>query len=126
MPTRIHLEVVDRSGTSIKTICLLKKSQIRISNTYNTHSFRSVRNFVIDVRRMPATASATGIHWQVSQATSLINVVVDMSTDPSTAHQGELTLVCCSKLLANMNARHLHGKWKVNRRLLLLFDMIDS
>jgi len=50
--------------------------------------YRSVRNFVIDVRRMPATSSATGLHWQVSQGTSLYNVVVQMSTDPSTAHQG--------------------------------------
>ncbi|EJD05787.1 exo-beta-1,3-glucanase [Fomitiporia mediterranea MF3/22] len=50
--------------------------------------YRSVRNFVIDLTRMPATSSATGLHWQVSQATSLINVVVNMSTDPATAHQG--------------------------------------
>ncbi|KAJ3492335.1 hypothetical protein NLI96_g51 [Meripilus lineatus] len=50
--------------------------------------FRSVRNFVIELRQMPATASATGLHWQVSQATSLINIVVNMSQDPATAHQG--------------------------------------
>lgn len=37
---------------------------------------------------MPVTSSATGLHWQVSQATSLMNIVVNMSTDPSTAHQG--------------------------------------
>ncbi|PAV23600.1 glycoside hydrolase family 55 [Pyrrhoderma noxium] len=50
--------------------------------------YRSVRNFVIDLTRMPVTSSATGLHWQVSQATSLMNIVVNMSTDPSTAHQG--------------------------------------
>ncbi|KDQ60660.1 glycoside hydrolase family 55 protein [Jaapia argillacea MUCL 33604] len=50
--------------------------------------FRSVRNFVIDLRRMPATSSATGLHWQVSQATSLMNIVVEMSTASGTAHQG--------------------------------------
>ncbi|KAJ3560072.1 hypothetical protein NP233_g11075 [Leucocoprinus birnbaumii] len=51
--------------------------------------FRSVRNFVIDVRRVPATKSqGTGLHWQVSQATSLINIVVEMSTAANTAHQG--------------------------------------
>ncbi|KAH9484138.1 putative glucan endo-1,3-beta-glucosidase [Psilocybe cubensis] len=51
--------------------------------------FRSVRNFVIDVRQVPATASqGTGLHWQASQSTSLINVVVEMSTAPNTAHQG--------------------------------------
>jgi glucan 1,3-beta-glucosidase len=51
-------------------------------------SFRSVRNFVIDVRQMPASASATGLHWQVAQATSLINVVVNMSTASGNNHQG--------------------------------------
>jgi len=78
-------------------------------------SFRSVRNFVIDVRRwnsiflacnilhpktvqfsyravfsrVPAQNSqGTGLHWQVSQATSLINIVVHMSTATNTAHQG--------------------------------------
>ncbi|KAG1748973.1 glycoside hydrolase family 55 protein [Suillus paluster] len=50
--------------------------------------YRSVRNFVIDLTRMPASASATGIHWQVSQSTSLVNVVVNMSTKPGNNHQG--------------------------------------
>jgi hypothetical protein len=50
--------------------------------------FRSARNFVIDLTRMPANASATGIHWEVSQATSLVNVVVNMSTEPGNNHQG--------------------------------------
>ncbi|KZS93669.1 pectin lyase-like protein [Sistotremastrum niveocremeum HHB9708] len=50
--------------------------------------YRSVRNFIIDVTRMPATSSATGLHWQVSQATSLYNVIVNMSTASNTAHQG--------------------------------------
>lgn len=50
--------------------------------------FRSVRNFVIDLTRMPASASATGLHWQVSQATSLMNIVVEMSTAAGNNHQG--------------------------------------
>ncbi|KIP08169.1 glycoside hydrolase family 55 protein [Phlebiopsis gigantea 11061_1 CR5-6] len=50
--------------------------------------FRSVRNFVIDLTKMPATTSATGLHWQVSQATSLINIVVNMSTASGNSHQG--------------------------------------
>ena len=37
---------------------------------------------------MPASATATGLHWQVSQATSLINVVVNMSTASGNNHQG--------------------------------------
>ncbi|KIL63761.1 glycoside hydrolase family 55 protein [Amanita muscaria Koide BX008] len=50
--------------------------------------FRSVRNFIIDLRQIPATSSGTGIHWQVSQATSLINIVFQMSAASNTAHQG--------------------------------------
>lgn len=50
--------------------------------------YRSVRNFVIDLTQMPASATATGIHWQVSQSTSLVNVVVNMSTEPGNNHQG--------------------------------------
>ena len=50
-------------------------------------SFRSVRNFVIDLRQV--AGGATGIHWQVSQATSLINLVFQMSTAAGNQHQGE-------------------------------------
>ncbi|KAH7869711.1 exo-beta-1,3-glucanase [Lentinula edodes] len=57
--------------------------------TWTSFSFRSVRNFVIDVRQVPATNSqGTGIHWQVAQATSLMNIVFEMSTAADTAHQG--------------------------------------
>ncbi|KAJ7168217.1 exo-beta-1,3-glucanase [Mycena crocata] len=57
--------------------------------TNQNNFFRSVRNFIIDVRRVPPTVSqGTGIHWQVAQATSLMNIVFHMSDDPNTAHQG--------------------------------------
>ncbi|PBK58892.1 exo-beta-1,3-glucanase [Armillaria solidipes] len=45
-------------------------------------------NFVIDVSRMPATSTGTGIHWQVAQATSLVNIHFIMSQAPNTVHQG--------------------------------------
>ncbi|KAG2049894.1 glycoside hydrolase family 55 protein [Suillus hirtellus] len=51
-------------------------------------SYRSVRNLIIDLRRIPASTSAIGLHWQVSQGTSLINVVVEMSTASDNNHQG--------------------------------------
>ncbi|PPQ78458.1 hypothetical protein CVT25_011853 [Psilocybe cyanescens] len=55
--------------------------------TNNFH--RSIRNFVIDVRRVPSEKQqGTGIHWQVAQATSLMNIVFEMSSAPNTAHQG--------------------------------------
>ncbi|KAI0928651.1 hypothetical protein AcV5_006151 [Taiwanofungus camphoratus] len=56
--------------------------------TNQNNFFRSVRNFVIDLTQMPASASATGIHWQVAQATSLMNIVFQMSTASGNAHQG--------------------------------------
>ncbi|KAJ4479463.1 exo-beta-1,3-glucanase [Lentinula lateritia] len=57
--------------------------------TNQNNFFRSVRNFVIDVRQVPATNSqGTGIHWQVAQATSLMNIVFEMSMAANTAHQG--------------------------------------
>ncbi|KAJ7702338.1 exo-beta-1,3-glucanase [Mycena rosella] len=57
--------------------------------TSQNNFFRSVRNFVIDVTRVPPTVSqGTGIHWQVSQATSLMNIVINMSAAANTAHQG--------------------------------------
>ncbi|KAG6373189.1 glycoside hydrolase family 55 protein [Boletus reticuloceps] len=51
--------------------------------------FRSVRNLIIDMRQIPSRNSAIGLHWQVAQATSLVNVVVEMSTASGTNHQGK-------------------------------------
>ncbi|KAG9094875.1 hypothetical protein FS749_011622 [Ceratobasidium sp. UAMH 11750] len=50
--------------------------------------FRSVRNFIIDLREVPANTTMNGIHWQVSQATSLTNVQFEMSRAPGNNHQG--------------------------------------
>ncbi|KAJ7079293.1 exo-beta-1,3-glucanase [Mycena belliarum] len=50
--------------------------------------FRSVRNFVIDTTAMSPAVSGTGIHWQVGQATSIINVDFKLSTAAGTKHQG--------------------------------------
>ncbi|KAL8845804.1 MAG: hypothetical protein Q9221_009057 [Calogaya cf. arnoldii] len=45
--------------------------------TNQNNFFRQVRNFIIDLTAMPATAGA-GIHWQVAQATSLQNIRFEM------------------------------------------------
>ncbi|MCJ1425652.1 hypothetical protein MMC29_003552 [Sticta canariensis] len=45
--------------------------------TNQNNFFRQVRNFVIDLTAMPASAG-TGIHWQVAQATSLQNIRFEM------------------------------------------------
>jgi len=47
-----------------------------------------VRNFVIDLTQIPPSTSGTGLHWQVSQATSLINIVITMSTASGNEHRG--------------------------------------
>ncbi|KAJ7658896.1 pectate lyase superfamily protein-domain-containing protein [Mycena rosella] len=50
--------------------------------------FRSIRNFVIDTTNIPADQFGTGIHWQVGQATSLINLSFLLSTASGNKHQG--------------------------------------
>ena len=45
--------------------------------TNQNNFFRQIRNFVIDLTGLPATAG-TGIHWQVAQATSLQNIRFEM------------------------------------------------
>ncbi|KAJ7670146.1 exo-beta-1,3-glucanase [Mycena polygramma] len=49
---------------------------------------RSIRNFVIDTTNVPADQFGTGIHWQVGQATSLININFQLSTASGNKHQG--------------------------------------
>ena len=51
-------------------------------------SYRSVRNFVIDLRQTSDTSGVAGLHWQVSQSTSLVNIVVEMSTASDTTQEG--------------------------------------
>ncbi|KAF3927655.1 hypothetical protein ABW21_db0201676 [Orbilia brochopaga] len=52
------------------------------SNWYTNQNnfFRAVRNFVID---LTAVQAGTGIHWQVAQASSLINIRFEMGTTDS-------------------------------------------
>ncbi|KAF3087237.1 hypothetical protein TWF569_011355 [Orbilia oligospora] len=52
------------------------------SNWYTNQNnfFRAIRNFVID---LTATQSGTGIHWQVAQASSLINIRFEMGNTDS-------------------------------------------
>ncbi|KAG9030245.1 hypothetical protein FRB95_004181 [Tulasnella sp. JGI-2019a] len=50
--------------------------------------FKSLRHFKIDLTKTPATSGVSAIHWQVAQATTLVDIVVNMSTDPSTTQTG--------------------------------------
>jgi len=60
--------------------------------------FRQIRNFVFDLTEMPESTAEhdqelvpTGIHWQVSQATSLQNLVFEMPTTSTTTAVGIFT-----------------------------------
>ncbi|PWW76933.1 Glycoside Hydrolase Family 55 protein [Tuber magnatum] len=59
------------------------------SNWYTNQNnfFRSIRNLVIDTTAMPLGAG-TGMHWQVAQASSLINLRFEMSQEEGNSHQG--------------------------------------
>ncbi|KAL7270162.1 hypothetical protein RUND412_007140 [Rhizina undulata] len=59
------------------------------SNWYTNQNnfFRTVRNFVIDTTAMPLEAG-TGIHWQVAQASTLMNIRFEMSQAAGNKHQG--------------------------------------
>ncbi|KAG8957022.1 hypothetical protein FRC00_004571 [Tulasnella sp. 408] len=48
--------------------------------------FKSVRQYKIDLTRAPNSAS--GLHWQVAQATTLVDIVVNMRQDKDTQQRG--------------------------------------
>ncbi|KAF3020074.1 hypothetical protein E8E14_001442 [Neopestalotiopsis sp. 37M] len=50
--------------------------------------WRQIRNFVVDMTNIPASKAVYGVHWAVSQATSLQNIVFQMSAAPGTQHAG--------------------------------------
>lgn len=50
--------------------------------------WRQIRNFILDMTLVPFNSSVTGIHWPTGQATSIQNVVFQMSNAAGTLHQG--------------------------------------
>jgi glucan 1,3-beta-glucosidase len=50
--------------------------------------YRQVRNFVFDTTNIAATTAATGIHWPTAQATSLQNIVFQLSQASPNSHVG--------------------------------------
>ncbi|KAL2885982.1 Glucan 1,3-beta-glucosidase [Ceratocystis lukuohia] len=50
--------------------------------------FRQIRNLVLDMSEIPAEASALGLHWPSSQATSVNNIVFRMSEADGNQHTG--------------------------------------
>lgn len=97
-PWRGRCSVVHKPEQLVST--LSSDSPLHPDEQPFSSSYRSVRNFVIDVSRMPPSTSATGIHWQVSQATSLMNIVFQMSTAAGNAHQGIMRYHCPKLLIS--------------------------
>lgn len=50
--------------------------------------FRQIRNLVFDTTAVPANAGVTAIHWPAAQATSIQNVVFQLSQQPGNKHVG--------------------------------------
>jgi glucan 1,3-beta-glucosidase len=50
--------------------------------------YRQIRNLVIDMTNIPGTTASTGIHWPTAQSTSIQNVVINLSSESGTQHQG--------------------------------------
>lgn len=50
--------------------------------------WRQVRNFKIDMTNVASTLYVAGVHWPTAQATSLQNMVFNMSTASGTQHMG--------------------------------------
>jgi glucan 1,3-beta-glucosidase len=50
--------------------------------------WRQIRNFVIDLTAVPAGVNVAGIHWPTAQATSLQNIVFEMSSASDSQHEG--------------------------------------
>lgn len=56
--------------------------------TNQNNFFRQVRNFIIDITQWDGGAQGSCIHWQVAQATSLQNIVFELSTVAGNTQQG--------------------------------------
>ncbi|KAL2814357.1 pectate lyase superfamily protein-domain-containing protein [Aspergillus cavernicola] len=50
--------------------------------------FRTIRNLVLDTTDIPAENEVSGIHWPTAQATSLQNMVFELSAESGNKHQG--------------------------------------
>ncbi|CRG91076.1 hypothetical protein PISL3812_08124 [Talaromyces islandicus] len=50
--------------------------------------YRQIRNLVLDLKDVLSNSTVSGIHWPTAQATSLQNLVFEMSTESGTQQQG--------------------------------------
>ncbi|KAJ6645755.1 Glucan 1,3-beta-glucosidase [Pseudolycoriella hygida] len=92
--------------------------------------FRQVRNFVLDMTQTPITSETTGIHWQVAQATSLVNIHFIMSTASNTGHRGIFMENGSGGFMSDLKfVGGKFGMWVGNQQFLsinLSFDRCDT
>jgi glucan 1,3-beta-glucosidase len=62
--------------------------QLTTSNRSTNVFWRQIRNFIIDTTSVPPTQPVSAIHWPTGQATSLQNIVFQLSAEPGTQHVG--------------------------------------
>ncbi|KAF7310067.1 hypothetical protein MIND_00379700 [Mycena indigotica] len=89
--------------------------------------FRSIRNFVIDTRNIPASQFGTGIHWQVGQATSLIGIDFLLSTASGNQHQAVFMENGSGGFMADLTiSGGAFGLWISNQQFTIHNVKIDS
>ncbi|ODM95629.1 Glucan 1,3-beta-glucosidase [Orchesella cincta] len=96
--------------------------------TNQNNFFRQVRNFIIDTTQTPQQSTTTGIHWQVAQATSLVNIEFKMTVGSN--HQGIWMENGSGGFMSDLKFEGgKYGMWVGNQQFLSLrmsFDRCDT
>lgn len=78
----------------------------------------------------PAESQTTGIHWQVAQATSLVNIHFNMSTASNTEHRGIFAENGSGGFMSDLHFfGGKYGMWVGNQQFLSInmdFDHCDT
>ncbi len=75
------------------------------TNVFN----RQVRNLVFDLTGLPTGSNVAGIHWPTAQATSLTNLVFQMSSASGTQHVGIFSESGMFQIFPPPLSQHRHG-----------------
>lgn len=96
--------------------------------TNQNNFFRQVRNFIFDTTETPSSATTTGVHWQVAQATSLVNLRFKMTVGSN--HQGIWMENGSGGFMSDLQFEGgKYGMWVGNQQFLSLrmtFDRCDT
>ena len=96
--------------------------------TNQNNFFRQVRNFIFDTTQTPSGSTTTGVHWQVAQATSLVNLRFIMTVGSN--HQGVWMENGSGGFMSDLHFEGgKYGLWLGNQQFLslrLTFDRCDT